>query len=161
MKIKNYKHVQSGIGLIEVIAALGISTVIITSLVSLSIFTLRSSLRSKLLLESSKTSNRELELVRAYRDKNTWTDFKTNMASCRDNFCCMKFDASGIIAGTCYGDRETAVVIENLKADETMRGFKTQETDDVIEVTVLVNWRDGKDVKSTSLHTELTNWQKK
>lgn len=65
---KKYKPNQEGIGLVETIVALGLGVVVLTALVSLSVFTLRTSTRGKLMLEGSKRANEQLELVRAYRD---------------------------------------------------------------------------------------------
>lgn len=59
---------QSGMGLVEVIAALGVAILVISSLVALSIFTLRNASQSQLLLKATKDVNRQMELLRAFRD---------------------------------------------------------------------------------------------
>ena len=81
MKSKKMTY-QKGVALVEVIAALGVSALVITALVSLAISTLRTSLDSKLLLEGTKLANREIEMVRAYRDKPdvSWEDYIKTLA---------------------------------------------------------------------------------
>lgn len=151
---------QKGMGLIEVIAALGLATMVITSLVSLSIFTLRSSLKSKLFIEASKLANRELELVRAYRDKNSWTVFTTAMENCTST--------SVPKEPTCYMDLNAVAVnsgiqppIDTMAIDEVSRGFYVEEEEGTIKVTVVIQWKEGAAVKKTTLRTDLTNWQQK
>jgi len=151
---------KKGMGLIEVIAALGIATMVVTSLVSLAIFTLRSSLKSKLLLEGSKVANREMELIRAYRDKNLWSTFITNMNNCRTSdvppkpVCYMDLDATSINLGI-------EPPVETMDLDQVSRGFYVEQDGDIIQVNVVVQWREGTDLKNTTLRTDLTNWQNK
>ena len=144
-------------GLIEIIVALGIATMITTSLVSLSVFTLRSSLKSKLFLEASKIANREMELVRAYRDKNTWGNFIAGLDACKTSalpplpVCNMNTDAMGVNTG----------IEPPLSTTEVSRGFYIKQDGDVIQVTVVAQWKEGVDIKNTTLRTDLTNWQNK
>lgn len=154
---------SSGMGLIEVIAALGIATMVVTSLVSLSIFSLRSSLKSKLLLESSKVANRELELIRSYRDRNTWTDFLTSMQSCAPSnpkapTCNMDLNGSVINAGI-----DPTNNLQDLAIDQVGRGFYAEhdQQNDIIKVTVVAYWKEGNTIKNTTLRTDLTNWQQR
>ena len=66
---------ELGIGLVETLIAIGITTIIVTSMVSLSIFTVRSSLQNKLTLEGTQLANQQIEQVRAFRDARTWAEF--------------------------------------------------------------------------------------
>ena len=88
-RILKNKKAQKGFALVEVIAALGVSALVITALISLSISTLRTSLDSELLLEGTKIANREVELVRAYRDgyesedtPRSWENFISAIQNC-------------------------------------------------------------------------------
>lgn len=154
-----------GMGLIEVIAALGIATMVVTSLVSLSIFSLRSSLKSKLLLESSKVANRELELIRSYRDRNAWADFLTSMQACvptsvpgnpKFPTCNMDLNGSVINAGI-----DPTNDLQDLAIDQVGRGFYAERQDDLIKITVVAYWKEGNTIKNTTLRTDLTNWQQR
>jgi len=140
-----------GIALVEVIAALGIAVVVITALVSLSIFTLRSSLRSKLMLEGTKIANRELELVRAYRDTNTWDDFTDGVILCEDSDCSM--DLSGTIVN--YSSSVQGTGVETITRSFTVNFISS----DMVRINVTVTWNIGSDVKGAYLYTDLTNWR--
>ena len=75
IKHKSITH-EKGIGLIETIAAMGVAMIIVTSIVSLSVYTLRASTTSKLMIMGSKYATEELERLRAKRDNtNTWLSF--------------------------------------------------------------------------------------
>lgn len=162
VKNKLIKLNNKGMGLIEVIAALGIATMVVTSLVSLSIFSLRSSLKSKLLLESSKVANRELELLRSYRDRNTWTDFLTSMQACvppanpKVPVCNMDLNGSLINEGI-----DPTNNLQDLAIDQVGRGFYAEQQDDIVQITVVAYWKEGNTIKNTTLRTDLTNWQQR
>jgi Tfp pilus assembly protein PilV len=153
MNIHKNKN-EKGIALVEVIAALGIAVIVITSLVSLSISTMRASLKSKLLLEGSKIANREIELVRAFRDNSaTWSDFLTVLACTSLNPCSMKTDGSGIISGR---------TIENPGTTEALtRSFTATDpsSNGIIRISVSVTWNVGNDAHGAYLQTDLTNWR--
>lgn len=148
---KNNK--EKGMALVEVIVALGIATIVITSLVSLSISTMRSSLRSKLLLEGSKIANREIELVRAFRDgSDTWESpgFLTILACTSINPCSMKTDGSGITF---------AKTTEGTGTEVITRSFTAEQRGDVIRISVSVVWKVGSDDHGAYIQTDLTNWR--
>ena len=164
------KNNEKGIGLVEVIAALGISVVVLTSLVSLSLFTIRSSLQSKLLLEGTKLANRELELVRAYRDASVeWEDgsdadsngFLDDVMSCMNeaNACHMDFspavsvDDSGPITQGSGAETITRYFLATRQD-----GTQLQAGDQVVRITVVVSWDIGNETKYARLYTDLTNW---
>jgi hypothetical protein len=156
------RDLKKGFGLLEVIAGLGIATVVITALVSLSIFTLRSSLRSKLLLEGTKIANRELELVRAYRDASaggvrTWEEFSTAVGLCSppDSSCYMTLDGSGPIVGSFTESEGTPEAITRSFTAESL------EDGDVIRISVEILWKDGASNRYSHLYTDLTNWQQR
>ena len=148
---------EKGIGLVEVIAALGISVIVITALVSLSLYTLRSSLQSKLQLEATKIANREVEMLRAFRDQNTWTIFRTDTTSCEGGSACYVINAEGTFSVS------SGSIVEVIDGQNMTRSFTlkpdTDDPQDIIEVTVTVTWQIGSQVKETNLYTQLTNWQ--
>lgn len=155
MHVHKYKikQNQKGIGLVEVIAALGISVIVITSLVSLSLTTLRSSLQSKLLLEATKIANKEVEALRSYRDRSlTWDQFIIDITPCIAAQCNMT-DLNTVTtgAGTINSNGQTLTKSFTL----------TQETEDLIKVEVEVLWSVGPQAKNTHIYTYLSNWQNK
>lgn len=165
-----HKHTlknNKGLGLVEVIAALGISVVVITALVSLALFTMRTSLQSTQLMNSTKVVNEQLELVRTYRDSNTWVDFTAGMEACRSLTKGCKF-TSGT---TTLPSATTLKTYSELGATELYVYFQAQNPENsgatitsetkVVRVSVYAKWLIGKDAKQTSLYTDYTNWQNK
>lgn len=162
--MKNKMKKINGFGLIEVITALGIATVVITSLVALSLFTIRSSLRSKLLLEGTKIADKEIELIRAYRDSSSWKNFLTAVENCTTEEPCymdteedLEVTSGKFISSTKNNDGVTPT------ASSVTRSFSVEINDSktVCRVSVEVFWMDGNNERSTFLYTDLTNWQQK
>jgi Tfp pilus assembly protein PilV len=141
---------EKGIGLVETIVALGISIVVLTSLVSLSLYTLRSSQQSKYMLEASKLATEELERVRAVRDGSTlWSVFKSTMTArgCFSSPCNIT-PALSIVSGT------------DTSSSNYIRSFKVSEPSlDVLRIAVTVSYTIGGQAKSVSNYTDLTNWR--
>ena len=155
--LKKYKYIykntkEKGIALVEVIAALGIAVIVITSLVSLSISTMRSSLKGKLLLEGSKIANREIELVRAFRDNSvTWeAPGFLSILSCTSSPCYMNVDGSGITSGSAVDGSGTEAIT---------RYFTVTNSADIVRVSVSVTWKVGNDTHGAYIQTDLSNWR--
>lgn len=161
-KKKDKIKYQDGIALVEVIAALGVAVLAITALVSLSISTLRTSLNSKLLLEGSKIANREIELVRAYRDTEgrSWADFIGAIEpSCTGTNQC-HIDVSVLNVVPSPGSQGSGI--------ETVTYFFTVSNPDggnitvstpIVRISVTANWIIGDDTKSAYIYTDLSNWR--
>lgn len=170
-EVINKKTVPNGFALVEVIAALGISALVITALISLSISTLRTSLDSKLLLEGTKIANREVELVRAYRDgyegtvPRTWEQFIDSVYLCNNSNspCSMSLVASHdpVIDTPSYEHQDTL--------EEITRSFTVTYIDGniipvdtypaVVRVSVSVRWTVGDQEKGSYIYTDLSNWR--
>lgn len=155
---KKFKN-QSGIGLIEVIAAFGITLIVLTALVSMSVFTLRSSLQSKLLLQGSKLANEELEMARAMRDTTTWESFRTSMEACT-------VKCSIYSSGSAFTVSQNEEVFSLGTAEETHRYFKISNpngaldgTENLLRVSVNVSWTLGGQAKNVYIYTDLSNWR--
>jgi Tfp pilus assembly protein PilV len=155
------QNMQSGMGLIEVIAALSVAVIIITALVSLAIFTLRSSLQSRLLLQSSKLTSEELERARAFRDvAASWnTNFLTPLrTSCVNSNC--YFDNSLTL-------RTGSEIINPNTPSQITRYFRVSDPTDgtidgsenLIRVSVTVSWTVGNQTKYAHSYTDLSNWR--
>lgn len=151
---------QKGIGLVEVIAALGLTIMTITALVSLALYTMRSSLQSKLTLEGSKMATREVELVRAYRDRSaTWADFTTGLTSAT----CVVNPGSG----SCHMDNTSLTPLSGTGTEtvdnQTVTRRFTADIDgadpNIVYITVTVSWSISGRTHQTNLYTYLTNWR--
>jgi len=156
---------QKGFTLVEVVAALGISALVITALISLSISTLRISLDSKLLLEGTKIANREAELVRAYRDKIdvSWEDFIDNVRACIPTSPC-HIDTSGAPVN---GEGSQGTGAEEVKwfftATSVDNGepIPSEEYPSIVRISVSAIWKVGDEQKGSYIYTDLSNWRMK
>lgn len=153
---------QKGIGLVETLLALGVGVVIITSMVSLAIFTLRASLQNKLQISGSQLASQEIELVRALRDsQETWADFLSEIdgttgPDCFSSDCHMANAASPTVASGIYTFAEGT-------AEETKKSFRVTDQSGgsrtLLRVSVTVTWNVGTDAKSAHTYTELSDWR--
>lgn len=148
---------QRGIGLVETLAALGITMIILTSLVSLALFTLRVSLNSKLLLQGTKLASQEIELVRAARDNAvSWSGFINdirNVKGCNSNQCYMT-DSLQVVTGQFETNPGNP--------DNITRSFTIEDRSgdwSIIRVRVTVSWEVGGMVKHSYNYTDLSNWR--
>lgn len=153
MPIKRINN--KGIGLVEVILSLGIAVIVITSLVSLAVFTLRASQQSRYLLEGSKLASEEIELVRTLKDKSTsWSDFQSKISGC-------------IGSGQRCHINSTGTNTSNVH--ETIDGFMDRyfyvvpvvgSNDQIYTITAVVEWRFGAGAdKRTVIVSEVSNWR--
>jgi len=159
---------QKGIGLVEVIFALGVSVLVITSLVSLSLFTLRSSTRSKLLLQGTKLANQELEKVRALRDAvaqdaaRNWEDnFIGLLRTCSVGNPCTVNDDFASLAGSrtvTVGSQVITIYFYATKTDDT--AIAVDEVPDVVKISVVAAWSEGGQARSVYNYTNLSNWRR-
>jgi len=167
--MKHTMNNENGVGLVEVIAALGLSIIVLTSLVSLSLFTVRSSLQSKLMLEGTKLANRQLELVRAFRDSSDiWYDGSSD-SFLGDIIPCVPGSPCHMDAGTLSVDGSSDV-IDAGTAEEIEVFFTASDPDDSgnldiadeeVRISVIVRWNVAGDNKYARLYTDLTNWANK
>ncbi|OGC50164.1 hypothetical protein A2W32_01320 [candidate division WWE3 bacterium RBG_16_37_10] len=164
IKLDNVKN-EKGIGLVEVILALGISIVVITSLVSLSVYTLRNSLQSKLLLRGSKLANEELERARAYRDNSpTWEQFVGGLLAANCTTACYINVSLAPVSGEeqtnpNYATRPTENLWRSFTISDPVNLDVVSTTDNVIRISVATRWEIGGVTKRTNVYTDLSNWR--
>jgi Tfp pilus assembly protein PilV len=153
---------QKGIGLVEAILALGVAVIVITSLVSLSVFTLRSSTKGKLLLRGSKLSSTELELIRAYKDSGiSWASFINAVDGCEASPCHMIASGGlGIASNERVLDAGTALETGiSFTASDPVNGDGIDPTDSVVRVSVRVRWLVAGADNYSYINTDLANWR--
>lgn len=158
IKIKNKK--TKGIALVEVILALGISATVITTLVSLSLYALRSSLSAKLLLQGTKMATRESELLRVYRDSSgSWVDFVTAVQSCTNGTkCCTNPTGTSVNYSPCTEGVGVEQVTRYFTATKINGQPLVSGVDNIARINITAEWNLGGIPKSTHLYTEFTNW---
>lgn len=144
-----------GIGLVEVILALGVAIISITALVSMSIFSTRASLEAKLSLRASELGKQQLELIRAYRDTNAWSDATSYSFVQQFGMC-----------NECYMDGTSLQTGSKTTSDGITYSFKSEaesvpagEVPDVVNVTVHVSWMVGNNARDINLYSSFSNWQ--
>jgi len=149
---------ENGIGLIETIAALGIAIIVITSLVSLSVFTLKASVQSKLLLKSSKLASEEMEYVRAYRDSTTWAVFLSSVGSCVSTACHMLPTLAVSPGEEVFDAGKPMEIKRKFTVSDPIDGtFSGNET--LVRVSITVSWKVGGQTKLVHSYTDLSNWE--
>lgn len=154
--LKKLLNNDSGIGLVETLLALGIGVIVITSLVSLAIFTVRASLQSNLGIEGSQLANQEIELIRAYRDSNPWATFTDALSAngCYGAGSTCRMDSVTVISsgvktvGTGAKQIEVSFYAVDLNGDQS-----------VIRIAVTASWMIGSETKYAYNYTDLTNWR--
>lgn len=162
LKFKNYIVSELGIGLVETMLALGIGLIIITAMVSLSIFTLRASVQNKLALAGTQAANQQTELVRAYRDSQpTWEAFVSAVdgtlgVNCFTSDCYMT--ESGVLT-VVSGVRIT----NGGTVEELRKSFRLSDQSggakSLLRVSVNVSWQVGAETKYAHNYTELSSWR--
>lgn len=163
--IKKISKSESGIGLVETILSIALAIIVLTALVSLSVFTLRSTTISKSQLQASKLANQELELVRACRDVSaSWTDFIAAVTLCFGGTCSMhETDTGGPRCGTAVLYVDTAnpeVLGSGLSSITRYFTLEYHNADpDIVKVSVSSTWAVGSASKQTHTYTLISNWQ--
>ncbi len=157
--IKYINKNERGIGLVEMILALGVAIIVITAMVSLSVYTLRSSTQGEILFEASKYANEYLERVRLRRDQSaSWAAFRTAVSSCGTS--CTIQDTGAITPGTDPITGTTPPVTRYFRATK-VDGTAIDATTTVVRISVDVSWSLGGVAKHTYVYTDLSNWRKK
>lgn len=169
---------EKGMGLVETIAALGIAIMVITALVSLAIFTLRTSQNSKFLLQGSKLANEGVERVRAYRESMVWGTFVNNLRECDDGLtdrCSVIWNGSSyVFSSTSPSNVEVISYDATSTLEDVTRSFRAFDpaddptgtaantisgTEDLIRLEVVVSWAIGGQTKTARIYTDMSNWR--
>lgn len=168
---KTNKKSQKGFALVEVIAALGVSALVITALISLSISTLRTSLDSKLLLEGTKIANRQIELVRAYRDgyidsetPRSWEIFIDDLRNCTEmdsetSSCYMDEDGNFSTGLGRKGSGAEEIIYQFIMTNPDGTVIDPADIPSVVRISVSVTWQVGDQEKGSYIYTDLSNWR--
>ena len=167
--IKDQKS-EEGIGLVEVIISLGVAMIVVTAMISLSIFTLRTSTQSELLMESTRLANQQLERVRAARDEfDNWDDFYNAATGDSCSTSCSEEDA----VQACYVNTGSSFTITRGSNPPTGSDAKVttcffvSEVDlpsggtdtSKLDITSVATWQIGGERKYTHSYTRLSDWQ--
>lgn len=161
MWTRHRKKNESGLGLIETVAALGVVVLVIGALVSLGITSLRASGSAKSAAIAGTLVDRELELVRIYRDNNSWVDFEKTVDDCAAPLL-ESCDATD----SCYMD-SVGAVLKGGEDEETRSGLdfircfnyiSSDSTASKVHVIAVVEWTDFIGSHTTLAETYLTEW---
>ena len=164
VKISDFKDVgERGLGLVEVIVALGVSIIIITAMVSLAIFTLKTTTQSKGLLESTRQANKQMEKLRAYRDNyvisQSWENFYNSLIDGSGNGYCSTNCSSGSV---CYiDDSFTFYNVDDPNPAPSACFYAATAVSgntNVLNVVTVAPWKIGGVTKAAYNYSRLSNW---
>jgi type II secretory pathway pseudopilin PulG len=159
---------QRGIGLVEVIISLGIAVVIVTSMVSLAVFTLRSTTQNELMIQGTRLADQQIERVRAYRDVIVadygWEYFYNSLVDGAGNSYCAHNCTS---SSTCYIDsnfnaRTGVPPFNESNAGKIRTCYYPQAVPgdpNVVDIIVVSTWEFSGETKYARNYTRLSNWR--
>lgn len=168
LKVYNQGLGVQGIGLVETIVAMGVAVIVITSMVSLSVFTLRASTRGKLYLRGSKLADQQIELMRAYRDTRvSWQQFLTDASGCGPGAPCNLSADPGnaynlkLYQSYYYENQNTPLEVRvTVNAiDAQTGGAINVATTKIVRVTAQTRWKIGDQEKFNYVYTDLSDWR--
>lgn len=124
----------NGQSLVEVVVAIAVVLIVIVGLVAVTTVSVQNASFSRNQALATKYAQETTEKVRAFREQNTWDNFK--------NGC------SGVISG---------IILPSPFSFGSGTGCICE--DDSCEVKVIVSWTDGKGIHKSELTTKLTKWK--
>jgi type II secretory pathway pseudopilin PulG len=166
---------ERGFGLVEVMLAFGVSVIIITALVSLATFVLKSATTSSRMMQGTRLVNREIETIRAVRDlyktdeNLSWIDFYNAVNSlstpcraisgtsvCPANSCHVELDneSMGYILPNSE-DFDDISVCFGSRIVESSPGVTDPSKIDIIAIAT---WTIGEQQKYVHNYTRLADW---
>ncbi len=126
------KQSQKGQTLIEVVAGIGLLTIVVTALIGMGVVALKTSTSARNRTVAVKLASEGMELVRSERDQNSWDDFKA-------------------LSPWNYS---TGIFTRSATATEEGGPDKVK-----VKVVVTVSWPESSGTKSVSVTSYLTDWR--
>ncbi len=148
---------QSGYALLEIMLAFAVGTVIITSMVSLGVVSVRGLTASRASSEAGKIAQREVDRLKIMRDSLPWSDGSSGF-----------FDKLQNCTSQCYINTlaNPFDIINNSSSTENVGGFPitywtkvTTSGSNIIKYEVNTQWSLRGSIKSYKIEGVLTNWQ--
>ncbi len=176
MRISRIKENQEGLGLMEVILAFGVSIIVVTALVSLATFVLRSSTESSRMMQATRLANQELERIRVVRDLYiadedlNWSDFYNAIRDCAFSdppcgegsaTCSIDLTVAGTQNFIQYGNPPET---DGITVCFAFREIRTQPDDSIdtnkADIIAIGTWVLGGERKYVHNYTRLSNWSR-
>ena len=129
-------HKEKGQVLVEAVIALAVSVLIISGLLSVVTASIGSATFSRNQSSATKYTEEGMELVRSYRDQNTWDVFYGNIGACQDKA------GISLHPQTNFDRKVTCISVDSSK----------------VKVTAIVSWTDSKGTHNSKLVSYLTKW---
>ena len=152
---------KKGMSILEILLGLSISVIVITSLVSLSIFILRNAQSNKFRMQATRDANGTMERIRALRDTystngSTWSDFVTLVNNgCTGSRVCV-IDSALSVTSNAFATFQTNTIATS---SVPVSYFRTSVVNaNVIDITVTSSWYLGGSMQSTTIYSSLSNW---
>lgn len=167
MFLTQWKNSKRGISAIEILIAVAIIALTLTTLLGLAIFSLRASLLTKEAIRAKNIAQEVLEAVRNFRDGTTWEDGLKALFTGESNPYYPEKDSSvppewNLVAGEEITNGFTRkVIFYDVQRDGNHNIVESGGTDDpgTKKVKAVVSWQERGKTHQIELITYLTDWQ--
>jgi type II secretory pathway pseudopilin PulG len=162
MQFIEIMHDHKGQTLVEVVVALGVVILLVTGLITGTVFSLKASQNSRARSLATKYVQEAIEIARKDREI-SWYNF----TSLSGDYCMpensISFLEAPVHSGTCNQsdyiklDSPQIVFIRTVKFDSI--AAVPSVNPDLIRVTATVTWKEGDTTRTSQATTDFTNWR--
>lgn len=151
---------QNGSSMLELILALAVSLVIVTTIASVVTVSLRNSLFAKKQSEATRFAQEGMEWLRASKETD-WDVFYGKSSAGGTSYCINSIPPPWPATGACTGTSFIANTIYFRELKMTNKDLiPAAPGNESVEAEVTVSWEDGKGRHTTSkLTTQFTDWK--
>lgn len=164
MFVRKLLKQSKGQGLVETLLAVAVVVIIVTALISLAVYSVRSSKEANNLAQASQLAAGQLEYARVLRDNPTitWAGFTSSMLTCAAaEGCHLISDVDPAKPPRLIYSRDSSIPPFIYYFTVSCPIERCSDSPSVIRVHVTVTWSVGGKSQQIFNDTDFTNWRKK
>lgn len=156
------KKNQSGSSLIEVLVAIAVVGVVLTAIAFSLSFSVKNSAQAEYRQIGSRYAQQAMEIIREQRSLLVWGAFVTALPESTD-YRCFSLDRTNFEepfenAGSNLLEITNCTLVHTEPRTDFQRVFRVIEsTPEMVDIEVVVTWRDGEEVRSTNVRQRFQN----
>jgi len=147
---------ESGQTLFELLMAIAVGSIVITALVAITTLSIRNASFAKQNAQATRYSQEAIEWLREERDKD-WTSFLGKSSDTTQYYCLTSL--SWPQTGNCTSTQYITNTIFKREISLISRNLDGNPGNETVEAIVTVVWVDSLGSHTSTLSTQLTNWE--